>query len=322
MKLLSSLFVVFLFLGTFVTSNFAQPSIFGTGVGRPQTLTRSPDGDFYVVDTDRRVLRLPAAGGTGTVLATLTYSLRDGAFLPREFNDHEGRFLIVGGVASTNTPAHASTMDDSFSVAQYATQGPDPGALWSSIILPTGFGQYTRGALVLNQGSGQLLNNGTIDYFAPDGSVSKFVDLPQISVPYGGVQVPPGVGSLSRKLLVSDARSGMILSVEQNGDVNHFTNISLIAPQSGLRQMAFAPDGWGAYSRHLFVSISAGEVAVVNRDGTVVGKITGLIAPRGLLFTKIEGVPSLLIADTGNQPSTNPNGRVWQAGLQDISSVP
>src|SRR5215510_4828243 len=55
--------------------------VFGTGVGRPQTLIPAPTGDFYVVDTDSKIWSLPGEGGSGSLLATLNYSLRDGAFL-------------------------------------------------------------------------------------------------------------------------------------------------------------------------------------------------------------------------------------------------
>jgi len=295
--------------------------VFGTGVGRPQTIIPAPTGDFYVVDTDSKIWSLPGEGGSGTPLATppmLDYSLRDGVFLPRAFGSLAGQFLIVGGVATTNTPAHASTMDGTFMLKKYASQD---GSLWSSVIIPTGFEQYARGVLVVNQGSGQNLKNGSVDYFAPDGSVGRVADLPEMNVPYGGVMAL-GFGAVSGTLLVSDARSGNIYSVNSSGGVSLFTTIPLGAGQTGLRQMAFAPHGWGSYSKYLFVSIVTGEVAVVNKDGAVVAKISGFLTPRGLRFTDIEGEPSLLIADTGNQPAANPNGKIWKAGLEDIVPVP
>jgi hypothetical protein len=152
------------------------------------------------------------------VLATLDYSLRGGAFLPPEFGPLAGHFLIVGGVGEIDTPAYASTMDDAFAITPYASQ---PGSLWSSAIVATGFGRYNGGVLVVNQGSGQ----------------------------------------------------------------------------------------------ELFVSIDAGEVAVVDRKGAVVAKISGFAYPRGLLFTEIAGEPSLLIGDLGNEV-------IWKAGPEDIVPVP
>lgn len=288
-----------------------QLEVFGTGVGRPQTLVPSASGDLYVVDTDRKVWSLPGQGGTGTLLATLGYSLRDGVFLTRHFKARAGQFLILGGVATTNTPALSSTMDDAMDVTQYASQ---ESSLWSAAIVPTGFGAYTNGVLVVNQGSGRLLRDGSLDYFAPDGSIGRVADLPELSVPYGGSQVF-GLGEFSGTALVTDARTGDIVSVNSQGLVQPFATIPLGAGQTGLRQIAQAPQGWGAYSRHVFVSIAAGEVAVLDKYGIVVAKITGFATPRGLRFVDIEGEPTLLVADTGSAGTTP---RVWKAGPEDI----
>jgi hypothetical protein len=131
-----------------------------------------------------------------------------------------------------------------------------------------------------------------------------------------------GFGGVSGKLLVSDGRGNGIYSVSSGGDVELFTTIPLGPGQTALRQIAFAPHGWGVYSRCLFVSIATAEVAVVNKEGEVIGKIQGFMTPRGLRFTDIEGEPALLVADTGNQPPATPNGRIWKAGPEDIVPVP
>ena len=47
---------------------------------------------------------------------------------------------------------------------------------------------------------------------------------------------------------------------------------------------------------------------MVKQDGVVVGKISGFTAPRGLHFTEIDGEPTLLVADLGNQPAATPKG--------------
>ncbi|HYF36299.1 MAG TPA: hypothetical protein VD994_13475 [Prosthecobacter sp.] len=295
--------------------------VFGTNVGRPQTVTLTPTGDFYVVDTDNRILRLSGKGGAASVVATLDYSLRDGAFLPVEFGLLSGRLLIVGGVATTNTPAFASTMDDTFSIA-LAPHAAQPSSLWSAAISATGFGRFAGGMLVLNQGSGRNLKDGSVDFFAYDGSLGRVANLPQVTVPYDFVLAPQGFGDVAGTLLVSDARSGGIYSVDANGQVRLFTTIPLGTGQSGLRQMAFAPQCFGSYRRHLFVSLSSGEVVVVDRKGTRVAKISGLIAPRGLTFADLAGEPSLLISDLGDQPAANPNGKVWRALPEHVVPVP
>ena len=289
--------------------------VFATGIGRPQAIVPTAGGDFYVVDTDAKIWSLPAAGGIGTLLATPGYSLRDGVFLPREFGPLAGQFLTLGGVATTNTPALSSTINEANTVTQYATQ---PSSLWTAAVVPTGFGNYTRGILALNQGSGQLLSNGSLDYFAPDGSVGRVANLPELQVPYGAVMAF-GFGQFSGTVLVSDARSGKIVSVNSRGLVSPFATIPLGPGQTGLRQVAFSPHGWGDYSKNLFVSLITGEVAVVNTEGIVVGKIGGFTSPRGLRFVEIEGEPRLLICDTGNASLTP---RIWEAGPEDIVPVP
>jgi hypothetical protein len=288
--------------------------VFGTDVGLPQTITPTDAGGFYVVDTLGGILSLPGGGGAASLVATLDYSLRGGAFLPSRFGPLAGQFLIVGGVAEVDTPAYASTMDDAFTITPYASQ---PGSLWSSAIVATGFGRYTGGVLVVNQGSGQDLKDGTVDFFAPDGSVTQLTGMPA-NVPYGGALAPQGFGDLGGNLLVSDALSGDIYAVNPNGRVRLFTTIPLGPDQGGLRQIAFAPPGWGRYNRHLFVSIDSGEVAVVDRKGMVVGKISGFAYPRGLCFTDIAGEPSLLIGDLGDFV----DGLIWKAGPEDIVPVP
>jgi hypothetical protein len=61
---------------------------------------------------------------------------------------------------------------------------------------------------------------------------------------------------------------------------------------------------------------------VANKDGIVPAKIGGFISPRRLRFVDIEGEPSWLIADLGNQPAANPNGRILKAGPEDFVPVP
>ena len=43
---------------------------------------------------------------------------------------------------------------------------------------------------------------------------------------------------------------------------------------------------------------NTGGIDIVSRHGAVIGRISGAFNPRGLLFTKISGSPTLLISDT------------------------
>jgi hypothetical protein len=112
-------------------------------------------------------------------------------------------------------------------------------------------------------------------------------------------------------LLVSDAGGGGIYSVNPNGKVHLFTTISLGTGQSGLRQIAFAPSGWGRYSGDLFVSLKTRDIDIVGPNGSVIARISGSFNPRGMLFTTLSGDPALLFSDTST-------GVVRRAGPADI----
>ena len=59
------------------------------------------------------------------------------------------------------------------------------------------------------------------------------------------------------------------------------------------------------------VSQRFGVIDVVNRDGVVIGKISGDFNPRGLTFTTMSGQPTLLFSNTLN-------GDILKAGPGDI----
>jgi hypothetical protein len=82
-----------------------------------------------------------------------------------------------------------------------------------------------------------------------------------------------------------------------------FTTIPLGAGQTSLRQIAFAPKEWKKYGGDLFVSVNTGAIDVVNRDGVVVGKISGVFSARGLLFTTMSGQPTFCSATSGTAAS-------------------
>ena len=67
-----------------VASVFAATSIFATGMGVPESITRTASGNFYVTDANASgpIWNVPAGGGNATLLASAGYSLRDGLILP------------------------------------------------------------------------------------------------------------------------------------------------------------------------------------------------------------------------------------------------
>jgi hypothetical protein len=118
-----------------------------------------------------------------------------------------------------------------------------------------------------------------------------------VNVPFGAALAPRGFGDVGGTLLVSDAGGGGIYSINPTGRVSLFTTIPLGTGQSGLRQMTFAPSGWGRYSGSLFVSLNTRDIVIVGRNGSIIGRISGTFNPRGLLFTTLAGTASLLFSD-------------------------
>jgi hypothetical protein len=295
-----------------VTSVAGAVSVFATGMGTPETVARTASGNFLVTDAgpdgSGPIWSVPATGGTATQVALADYSLRDGVFLPANFGSVGGQFLVVGGEATVNGTGFAATMNSSFTLTPYASQ---PKSLWTTPVVASGFGQHKREVLVTNQGSNTGAHDGSVDIFTPEGTVGRLADLPALDTPFGAALAPAGFGAVGGTLLVSDAGAGGIYSVNPTGRVSLFTTLPLGNGQGGLRQMAFAPSGWGRYSGNLFVSLQTRDIDIVNRNGSIIGKITGSFNPRGLLFTTISGNPVLLFSDTKN-------GAIQKAGPGDI----
>jgi hypothetical protein len=294
------------------TTVFAAVSIFATGMVTPEAIARTAAGNFLVTDADDSgpIWSVPAGGGTATQVASAGYSLRDGVFLPANFGSVGGQFLVVGG--SEVIGARASTMDASFTVTPYASQA---NSLWNTPVVASGFGRHNGEVLVTNQGSGTGSNDGSVDIFTPRGTVGRLTDLPTVNVPFGAALAPAGFGDVGGTLLVSDAGESAgvsgIYSVNPTGRVSLFTTIPLGTGQNGLRQIAFAPSGWGRYSANLFVSLNTRDIVIVGRNGSIIGKISGTFNPRGLHFTTISGSPTLLFSDTSI-------GVIRRAGPGDI----
>jgi hypothetical protein len=310
MRLRSLLVVALLPTALCASAVLAAVLVFATGMSVPETIARTAAGDFLVTDADDSgpIWSIAAGGGFATLVASTGYSLRDGAFLPAGFGSVGGQLIVVGGDAVENGTAFASTMDASHTVTPYASQA---NSLWNTPVVVSGFGQHKGEVLVTNQGSGTGLRDGSVDIFTPSGTVGRLTNLPMVNVPFGAAQAPAGFGSVGGTLLVSDAGGGGIYSVNPTGRVSLFTTIPLGPGQTGLRQIAFAPSGWGRYSGNLFVSLNTLDIDIVSRNGAVIGRISGTFNPRGLLFTTISGSPTLLFTDTST-------GVIQRAGPGDI----
>src|SRR4051794_36080373 len=93
-------------------------------------------------------------------------------------------------------------------------------------------------------------------------------------------------------------RAGIFTAVNAQGNVSLFSSVHLGLNQPGLRQMAFAPEGFGTSGGDLFLSISGsgagggtfGALVVLDANGNeiaqlIVGTELDQFDPRGLLFT-------------------------------------
>jgi hypothetical protein len=302
------------------TAGSAATTQFATGMVTPETITQTASGGFLVTDATAtndsgEIFSVPAGGGTASLLAT-TYTLRGGMILPSSFSGVGGQFLVVGfDNASGN--AMASTMDSRNIVTPYHSQ---TGGAWTSPVLAPSFGSLSGDVLVTNQGApGDLTNPipGSVDYFTPSGGVGtlatfSFSAFPSRVQPFGAALAKSSFGEVGGpSLFVSDSRGNGIYTVDPAGNIKLFTTIPLGAGQT-LRQIAFAPKEWKKYGGDLFVSVNTGAIDVVNRDGVVVGKITGAFSARGLLFTTISGQPTLLFSNIRD-------GSILKVGPGDIA---
>lgn len=288
----------------------AATSVFATGLNGPESITPTAAGGFFVTDVDGTIWSVPPGGGSAAALASVAYSLRGGLILPAGFGALSGQFLVVGGDAVEGGSAFASTMDATFAVAPYASQAH---SLWTEPVLAPSFGALSGDVLVTNQGDGGM-GMGSVDFFTPSGTVGTLVTLSAVNVPFGAALAPSNFGDVGSNLLVSDAVGSGIYAVNPRGKVRLFATIPLGAGQRGLRQIAFAPKGWGRYSGKLFVSLDNDVIYVVNGDGAIIGTLAGAFSPRGLLFTTIGGEPSLLFSDIST-------GQILRAEPGDVVPV-
>ncbi len=289
--------IVFVLTSTQISQ--ATLTVFGSGIQLPEDISLVPtgfgsfNGGYFVNDPGihgiglGNVDYLPATGGTATVFVTLPGGPSNplgGVFLPGNFGSYGGQYLAVG-YDITSGSAFASAVDGNGTVTPVASV---PGGQFSgAVVAPSGFGSV----------AGQVLVTFGAPIIAIDqnGNISTFANVAGDS--FGVAFAPSGFGSVAGDLLVSDAGSGRIFAVDANGDSSVFATIPLSPNQYGLRQMAFAPAGFGNYGGDLFVSITGsvlgggiyGAVVALDATGQVVGilvegDLQAPLDPRGLYF--------------------------------------
>lgn len=297
-----------------VTAVSAATTQFASGMVVPETISQTASGGFLVADASATnnsgaIYGVPAGGGAASLKATTTSTLRGGMILPSTFGTVAGQFLAVG-FDNTSGDATASTMDSSNTVTSYHSQA---NGAWTQPVLAPSFGSLSGDILLTNQGAPDAGFHGSVDYFTPSGTVGTLATFPLTVQPFGGAIAPSSFGEVGGpSFFVSNSRGAEIYSVDPSGNIKLFTTIPLAGTgASSLRQIAFAPKEWKKYGGDLFVSLNTGAIDVVNRDGVVIGKISGAFNARGLLFTTISGQPALLFSNTRD-------GTILKAGPGDV----
>jgi hypothetical protein len=182
-------------------------------------------------------------------------------------------------------------------------------ALYSPVLAPSGFGSGAGNVFIATDFGPSPSGNGGILELSPTGQVSVFLaSASNLTSPFGLAFAPSGFGAFGGQLFVSDAgNSGNIDAISSSGQVTPFATITLLTGQPGLRQMAFAPAGFGNLGGDLIVSVAGsgsglGAVYALNSDGLIVATLkvgTQLQAfdPRGLYFPDSS---TILISDAAD----------------------
>jgi hypothetical protein len=294
-------------------------TVFSSGFSLPESITPIPagfgtvGGELMVPDQNDHALYVVPAGGGAPVLFATGVSGVGGVFLPSSFGSLAGDFLVPDFINNGNLVAVSGSGGQTVipvGSANYVAGG--------AVIAPAGFGSVAGDALIGNE-NGANLDNGSILALNPDGNLSIFASLGTGTSsqgfldPFGLAFAPPGFGSIGGDLLVTDDASGDIYAVDSLGNVSLFATVPV--PElsggaiAGLRQIAFAPPGFGSYGGDLFVSVSGSEyggggtlgtVEVLNSSGDEIavlaqGAAGAPLDPRGLYFPNDN---QLLIADS------------------------
>lgn len=264
----------------------------GSGFTTPETITPIPagfgsvGGNYFVPDAlGNELFVLPAAGGAPVPFATLTTGNDTGIFVPSGYGSLSGQFLLTGNGAGEAVNSSGVVTPLSLS-----------GNTTTATVAPAGFGSVAGMILLGNSTS----SGASILALNANGTTSSFATLPGTPDAFGIAFAPVGFGAYSGDLLVTDATSGNIYAVSSSGSVSLFATVSTPAgvTDAGLRQVAFAPAGFGGYGGDLFVSVSGsesgggtfGSVDVLNSSGVLIadlmqGTVGAPFDPRGLYFT-------------------------------------
>lgn len=275
--------------------------IISSGYVVPETISLAPadfgtyGGSYFIPDFGtRQIMVMPAAFGAPSVFQTATQTTNGGRFLPAGFGTAGGKFIVVGRDPTTAI-GQITAYDASGNATPFGSSSV-VGGLFDSAITPANYGSF-GGLLAVTDTRG-------VAFFDQSGNYQPFV--PELgfannNASFGLAFAPDDFGAFGGSLLVSNAGNvngeTQIVSVAADGTVSPFATLNLQPGQTGLRQMAFAPDDFGPYGGLLFVSVTgsiqgggafgallaldaAGQIVATLKLGTEFDKFD----PRGMLF--------------------------------------
>jgi len=301
----------------FTTTTFAVGSLPEDIIPVLSTFGSAPAGSYLVTDPTQNftgtgtVWSVPAGGGTPTSFLNLgTIQPIGGLFLPSAYGANAGNLLLAG--LDTNT-GFATTIVYNSSGLPVSPDGvvetPGTSRFADVAIAPAGFDSAGGDVIMANEdGSLYVLNPADLSASLLAGGT---LPTGNSEYPFGLAFAPGGFGSEGGDLLITSGQDGSIYELSPTGNLSLFTTVPLGPGQVGLRQLAFAPAGFGAYGGDLMVSVSgsttgggiAGSVDVLDSSGNVIaylseGTVGNPYDPRGIYFA---GTSQVLInnADPG-----------------------
>ena len=312
----------------------ASGIVYAAGLGLPEQIIPVTSNSGYaagtllVVDASTAsnnnissVYAIPPGGGTPQLVASLPSgsSAYAAAFAPN------GNLVVYGSTLNgpINTNGYTATAftlspgSSTFAVG-YADPNLNPYSIEyfaQAVVAPAGFGSI-GGQTLIGEEYYSSAPAAVIQAFPSSLTPSTFTTITNFASISGTASGVAGLafsssgfipGTTGQVLLADDGNSGAIDWIDSSGNVNYFTTIPLPDGDPGLRQMAVAPSGFGAYGGDLLVSVAAingaggtfGALDVVNGQGNIVatlsqGALGAALNPRGLYF---ESNSQLLVAN-------------------------
>lgn len=302
--------------------------VFATGLSLPEDLIVAPGGfstfggQYFIPDPAKNfagpnnVYTVAANGGAATTFVTMPSGQSPvGDLFLTGAGTLSGQLLVSGGnfgrttgfIAVVNSSGNITQIINNQAGDRYTTPS----------LAPAGFGAVAGDALVPRE------DGSVIQAVDPSGNVSLFASNIGINI-WGSVFAPAGFGTIGGDLLVSSLDTGTIDAITSNGTVIPWATIPLGPANVGLRNMTFAPAGFGTLGGDLIISIAGGtgitagtygQVAAINSAGQVVAYLqTGTLGvpfdPRGIYFPNNQ---TILV---------NAVDPVYMAGPTDFAATP